>query len=164
MKTNDKKYMKKAIAAAKESAENGDYPIGAVVVKDGEVIATGYETLKSENDPVNGHAEIAAIRKACKALGEPYLIDCTLYSTHEPCPMCASASFWAKVFRIVFSVSRENMIAHMNEVAKEADEDFSWRQIDISCESIINSGQGFELIKIESGVLRDEGLKLFDLA
>ncbi len=152
-------FMMKAIEAAKESAKKGDYAIGAVVVKDDEVISVGYETLKSDKDPVNGHAEIDAIRKACKKLNQPYLENCVLYSTHEPCPMCASASVWAKIDTIVFGVSREDMI---KEMKKKSSGKFSWRQIDISCKEVLD--RGMPKIKLVSGLLRDECLKLFDLS
>ncbi|MCK5059658.1 MAG: nucleoside deaminase [Candidatus Pacebacteria bacterium] len=153
------KFMKKAIAAAHESGKQGDYPIGAVIVKDGEVISVGYETLKSANDPVNGHAEIDAIRKATREiLKQPYLEGCVLYSSHEPCPMCATAAFWAKIETIVYSVSRDDMVEQM---AKKVIGKFSWRQVDIPCKEILNQGRG-HIVKLIPGVLREEGLKLFD--
>ncbi len=129
-----------------------------MVVKDNKIIATGYETLKSANDPVNGHAEIDAIRQACQKLNQPYLEDCVLYSTHEPCPMCTAASIWAKTDTIVFSVSRDDMIAEME---KRNDGKFSWRQIAIPCQEIIDKGS--PKVDVVASYLRDEGLKLFDL-
>lgn len=102
--------MEEALKCAKESAKRGDYPIGSVIVCDGEIISKGYEWLKTKNDAVNGHAEIDAIRKAHEKLDQPYLEECILYSTHEPCPMCASAAFWAKINTVVWSVTRDDMI------------------------------------------------------
>lgn len=153
-----KEFMMRAIEAAKEAAANGDYAIGAVVVKGDQTVSVGDETLKSANDPVNGHAEIDAIRKACKKLNQPYLEGCVLYSTHEPCPMCASAAVWAKIDTIVFAVSREDMIEQME---KQTSEKFSWRQIKISCKEVLEKGA--PKINLISGFLREEGLKLFDL-
>jgi guanine deaminase len=152
------KFMIEAIEVAKESGRKGDYPIGAVIVKDGQIIARGYESLKSANDPVNGHAEVDAIRKATREiLKQPYLDGCTLYSSHEPCPMCASSAFWAKIATIVFSVSRQDMVDNMkNNIGAK----FSWRQIDISCEEILRHGKG-HVVELVPGVLREEGIKLF---
>ena len=152
--------MKEAIKAAIKSGENGDYAIGAVIANDEEIIAIGYETLKSDNNPVNSHAEIDAIRKACKKLGKSYLQGCILYSTHEPCPMCAAASVWAKIDTIAYGITREDMILVME---KKADENFSWRQIDISCEMVIKSEKPTANVKLIPGFLREECLKLVDL-
>ena len=131
-------FMRAAFDAAITSGKNGDYAIGSVVVLNDEIISTGFETLKSENDPVNGHVEVDAIRKACKKLSLPYLENCVLYSTHEPCPMCTTATIWAKVDTIVCSVSRDDMIAEME---KRSNGKFSWRQIAIPCQYILNHGE-----------------------
>ncbi len=152
------KFMRKAIESAKNSASRGDYAIGAVVVKDNKIISIGKETLKSANDPVNGHAEIDAIRKACKKLNRPYLEGCILYSTHEPCPMCSSAAVWAKMEGIIFSVPQVYMVSEMK---KRMGSKFSWRQIDIPCIYILE--KGIPKLNLISGFMRDEGLKLFNL-
>lgn len=153
----NEKLMRAAIGAAKESARRGDYGIGSVVARRDEIVATGFETLKSANDPVNGHAEIDAIRKACQTLQKPYLEGCVLYSTHEPCPMCTSAAIWAKMAGIVFSVSREDM---KDEMKKRMGGKFSWRQIDIPCENILD--KGMPKLELIGGFLREEGMTLFD--
>lgn len=153
-----RQFMEAAIEAAKTSASNGDYGIGAVVVKDGKIISTGYETLKSSNDPVNGHAEIDAIRKACSILQQPYLADCELYSTHEPCPMCMTASIWAKIPVVAYAVSRDDMISEME---KRSNGKFSWRQIAIPAQYIVDHGE--PKVLLHAGFLREEGMKLFDL-
>lgn len=87
MNKPEEKYMRLAIEAAVQSAKNGDYGHGAVIVKNGEVISTGYETLKSANDPVNGHAEIDAIRKACQAFSGLICktASCTVLLNHVQC-------------------------------------------------------------------------------
>ena len=155
------KFMHQAISAAVVSAKNGDYGHGAVVVKDNEIIATGYETLKSANDPVNGHAEVDAIRKACRKLEQPYLEGCVLYSTAEPCPMCMSASIWAKIDTVVYAITRDDMIAEMNRVKQKSGGKFSWRQIAIPAEYIVAHGQ--PQVNLIPGFMREQGLKLFDL-
>ena len=149
--------MRTAIEAANESAARGDYGIGSVVAHGDQIVATGFETLKSANDPVNGHAEIDAIRKACQILQKPYLEGCVLYSTHEPCPMCTSAAIWAKMAGIVFSVSRGDM---KNEMKKRMGGKFSWRQIDISCEDILD--KGMPKLELVGSFLREEGMTLFE--
>ncbi len=153
------KFMKAAIKEAEKAIKKGDYGIGAVIVKDDKIISRAGETLKTKNDPVNGHAEIGAIRKACTKLNEGYVKDCIIYSTHEPCPMCAAALYWAKVKGIVYGISREDMINYMN---KAGNAKFSWRQIGISCKDILNKSLPNLNIEIEAGFMRDECLKLLE--
>lgn len=156
-----KELMQLAIAAAVTSAKNGDYGHGAVIVKDGAVVATGYETLKSANDPVNGHAEIDAIRKACQNLGQPYLQGCIMYCTAEPCPMCMSAIIWAKMDTVAYAITRDDMIAEMERVKQSSGGKFSWRQIAIPAEYIVAHGE--PKVTLVPGFMREEGLKLFEL-
>lgn len=157
----EEKFMRQALEAAVTSAHNGDYAHGAVIVKDGEVIAVGYETLKSANDPVNGHAEVDAIRKACQQLNQPYLQDCVMYCTAEPCPMCMSSIIWAKMPAVVHAITRDDMIAEMDRLKQESGGKFSWRQIDIPAQYIIDHGE--PKVELVSGFMREEGLKLFEL-
>ncbi len=154
----ERQFMEVALEAARTSARNGDYGHGSVVVKDGQVISAGYETLKSANDAVNGHAEIDAIRKACASLQLPYLEGCELYSTAEPCPMCMAAAIWAKIPVVIYSITRDDMIAEME---KRSNGKFSWRQIAIPAEYIVEHGQ--PKVELVPGFMREEGLKLFDL-
>ena len=161
MNQPEEKFMKLAIQAAEQSATNGDYGHGAVIIKDGEVIATGYETLKSANDPVNGHAEIDAIRKACQKLNQPYLKDCAMYCTAEPCPMCMSAIIWAKMESVAYAITRDDMIAEMERLRKESGGNFSWRQIAIPAQYIVDHGE--PKVKLYPGFMREESQKLFDL-
>ena len=97
----DVKYMKKAIARAKAASRVGEVPIGAVIVKDGKVIATGRNMRESKKNALL-HAELVAIDRACKKLGAWRLEGCTLYVTMEPCPMCAGAIVNARIARVVF--------------------------------------------------------------
>jgi len=157
----EEKFMQKAIEAAVQSAHNGDYGHGAVIVLNGEIIATGYETLKSANDPVNGHAEIDAIRKACQLLKQPYLEETIMYCTAEPCPMCMSAIIWAKMPVVVHAITRDDMIAEMERLKSESGGKFSWRQIAIPASEIIEKGE--PKVELISGFMREEGLKLFEL-
>ncbi len=94
-------YMKIALAEAAKAAAEGEVPVGAVIVKDGEVIATGRNNREATGD-ATGHAEMLAIREACKALGGWHLEKCTLYVTLEPCPMCMGAIINARVGKVIF--------------------------------------------------------------
>lgn len=97
----DKLFMKQALARAKAAAKAGEVPIGALVVKDGLVIASGRNMRESKKNALL-HAEIVAIDRACKELGAWRLEGCTLYVTMEPCPMCAGAIVNARLSRLVF--------------------------------------------------------------
>jgi tRNA(Arg) A34 adenosine deaminase TadA len=92
----NKKFMQKAIELSIDNVkQNKGGPFGAVVVKDGKIIATGANCVTSDNDPT-AHAEVTAIRNACKALGSFQLDDCEIYTSCEPCPMCLGAIYWAR--------------------------------------------------------------------
>lgn len=101
MMENDTLYMQSAIEAAKLSALEGEVPVGAVVVRDGEIIAVGRNRRELGKNALY-HAEIEAIDNACKALGGWRLMGCTLYVTLEPCPMCAGAIINSRIERVVF--------------------------------------------------------------
>lgn len=96
--------MQTALKSAKAAAEAGEVPVGAVVVKDGEVIAIAANATRSPPDPT-GHAEMRAIRMAAEALGDDRLIGCDLYVTLEPCAMCAGAISHARIARLYYAAS-----------------------------------------------------------
>ena len=103
MHTDDEKFLQQAIFLAIENVKLGrGGPFGAVIVKDGKVIATGTNLVTSSNDPT-AHAEMSAIRNACKSLSNFQLEGCTIYSSCEPCPMCLAAIYWARPQRLVFA-------------------------------------------------------------
>ncbi|WP_028784539.1 tRNA adenosine(34) deaminase TadA [Thalassobacillus devorans] len=97
----DQKWMQYAIQEAKKAAAAGEVPIGAVIVKDGEIIASGYN-LRETSQLASSHAEFIAIERANNIFGSWRLEDCTLYVTLEPCPMCAGAILQARIPRVVF--------------------------------------------------------------
>ncbi len=104
--TNDRKYLRAAIALAKEGIEQArGGPFGCVIVKDGKVIGKGCNQVTSTNDPT-AHAEVVAIRDACKNLGDYQLSDCDLYASCEPCPMCLGAIYWARPRRVIYAATR----------------------------------------------------------
>ena len=97
--------MQQAIALATENVVSGSGgPFGAVVVRDGKVVATGVNLVTSTNDPT-AHAEVVAIRAACKALGDFQLAGCVVYTSCEPCPMCLAALYWSRCDAIFFGNS-----------------------------------------------------------
>jgi len=95
------RFMNEALAAAEEGAGRGEVPVGAVVVRDGEVIARGHNLRETLQDPT-AHAELIAIRRAAEALGSWRLEGCTVYVTLEPCAMCAGAMVLARIDRCVY--------------------------------------------------------------
>lgn len=100
-------FMQKAIDLALENVKTGGGgPFGAVIVKHDEIIATGVNKVTTTNDPV-AHAEIVAIRKACKILNDFQLTGCTIYSSCEPCPMCLGAIYWARPERVFYAATRD---------------------------------------------------------
>ena len=100
-------FMKRAIELSIESVKNVGGPFGAVIVKDDKIIAEGSNNVTSTNDPT-AHGEIVAIREACKKLNNFNLKGCELYSTCEPCPMCLSAIYWARIEKIYYANTRED--------------------------------------------------------
>ena len=98
---NDEKYIREALKEAGYALEEGEIPIGAVVVCRGRIIGRGHNMTERLKDPT-AHAEMIAITAATEALGGKYLNDCTLYVTVEPCPMCAGAITWAQTGRLVY--------------------------------------------------------------
>lgn len=100
----DEKFMREALREAKAAEAEDEIPIGAVIVFAGRVIAKGHNMTERLHDPT-AHAEMIAITAATEAMGGKYLNDCTLYVTVEPCSMCAAASAWAQVGRIVYGAS-----------------------------------------------------------
>ena len=102
--------MREAIALAVKNVADGGGPFGAIIVKDGKVIAEGWNRVTSTNDPT-AHAEVTAIRSACAALGTFSLRGCDIYTSCEPCPMCLAAIYWARLDRVFFANSREDAAA-----------------------------------------------------
>ena len=139
--------MRRAIELAQKGIDDGQGgPFGAVVVRDGAIIGEGCNRVTSTNDPT-AHAEIVAIREACRNLNSFQLENCTIYTSCEPCPMCLGAIYWARPARMYFACNRE-------DAARVGfDDDFIYDEI----------GLPIEERHIESiNLLRDEGLRLFE--
>jgi tRNA(Arg) A34 adenosine deaminase TadA len=110
-KNDAAKFMKKAIRLSVANVEKGNGgPFGAIVVKEGKVIARGVNKVTSTNDPT-AHAEVVAIRKACKVLKTYQLTGCEIYTSCEPCPMCLAAIYWSRPDKIFFAGSKEDAAA-----------------------------------------------------
>ena len=103
---SDEHFMKLAMAEAQKAFEIDEVPVGAVIVSNGQVIARAHNLTERLND-VTAHAEMQAFTAAAESLGGKYLWDCTLYVTLEPCVMCAGASFWTQISRIVYGATDE---------------------------------------------------------
>ena len=142
----DAKFMEMAINLSIENIDNGGGPFGAVIVRDGEVIATGTNRVVPNSDPT-AHAEIMAIRDACAKLKTFQLTGTTIYSSCEPCPMCLSALYWAGVSRICYGNTKEDA------KAINFDDSFIYDQLELKYEE--------RSIKCEH-FMRNEALKAFN--
>lgn len=105
--TDKKEYMRRAIMLSEESVKNGGGPFGAVIVKNGEIIAEGSNGVTTHNDPT-AHAEVTAIRAACYRLHTFDLSGCEIYTSCEPCPMCLGAIYWAHIDKIYYANDRKD--------------------------------------------------------
>ena len=142
-------FMKKAIEISLESVKKGTGPFGAVIVKDGKIIAEGSNKVTSLNNPdATAHGEMFVIREACKKLNNFNLTGCELYSSCEPCPMCLSACYWSRIDKIYYANTRED--------AKKIDFD------DSSIYSEIQKNINERKIPMTQ-MMRDEALKAFEL-
>jgi guanine deaminase len=141
------KFMKRAIELSIKSVNSGTGPFGAVIVKDDKIISEGFNTVTLTNDPTS-HAEIVAIRMACKSLVNFSLEECDLYTTCEPCPMCLSAIYWARINKIYYANTRSDA-----------------QKIDFSDSMIYEElNKTIEDRKIQMHqMMRNEALKAFDL-
>ena len=142
----DEYFMARAIQLAQNGMDtNAGGPFGAVVVREGEIIGEGWNQVTSTSDPT-AHAEVLAIREACRRLGTFQLDNCILYTSCEPCPMCLGAIYWARPAKVVFACSREDAadIGFDDQfIYEEIEKDTGDRQLEI-----VN-------------FMRDEALKVF---
>ena len=143
----DKQFMREAIRLADESVLRGGGPFGAVIVKDGEIIAGSSNSVTIDQDPT-AHAEVNTIREACRKLGTFDLTGCTIYTSCEPCPMCLGAIYWARISRIYYGNTRKD--------ARDIDfaDDFIYEELDKPLTK--------RTVPI-SPLLRDEAIRTFRL-
>lgn len=141
-----KEYMRRAVALAGDNASSAaGGPFGAVIVKDGRIVAEASNTVTVDNDPT-AHAEVNAIRKACSVLGTFDLSGCELYTSCEPCPMCLAACYWAHIDKVWYAADRHD--------AAEAGFDDSMIYVEVS------RPLGRRKIPFEQ-ILHEEGLRPF---
>lgn len=143
----DEEFMRRAISLAQKGIdEEAGGPFGAVVVKGGEIVGEGFNQVTSTNDPT-AHAEVVAIRRACRNLNSFQLDDCIIYTSCEPCPMCLGAIYWARPLRVFYAATREDAAAIGFDdqfIYEEIEKNFEHRQM-----KLVN-------------LLRDEGLTVFE--
>ncbi|KHJ38482.1 guanine deaminase [Pedobacter glucosidilyticus] len=141
-------FMRMAIALSEDNVKNNlGGPFGAVIVKDGQIIAKSANTVTTTNDPT-AHAEVAAIRLACHALNTFSLEGCTIYASCEPCPMCLGAIYWARIDKLYYANTKRDA------AAINFDDDFIYQEIDLKPEDRKLPSQQ---------LLRDEALKAFEM-
>ncbi len=139
--------MRRAIALSEESVANGGGPFGAVIAKDGEIVAEASNQVAINSDPT-AHAEVSAIREACRLLGRFDLSGCSIYTSCEPCPMCLGAIYWARLDKIYYANDRK-------DAARIGfDDEFIYEELALGMD---------ERSKPSAVLLREEAKKAFDL-
>ncbi len=143
-----KKFLREAVNLARENMSTGrGGPFGAVIVKDGQIIARGCNQVLGSKDPTM-HAEVDAIRTACKKLNNFELKDCVIYSSCEPCPMCLGAIYWARPKALYFAADRHTAARHGFDdkfIYDEIDKDTSARSIKTVRIELEDNEEPFEL-------------------
>lgn len=147
MTEQDKTFMQRAIALSLEGMQSNEGgPFGAIVVKDGKIVAEGNNQVTSSNDPT-AHAEVVAIRNACKELNTFQLSGCIVYTSCEPCPMCLGAIYWARPDKLYYACTKQ-------DAARIGfDDDFIYKELDLDI-----SKRSIETIQL----MNKEGNEVFD--
>ncbi len=146
MDDENRKFMARAIELAKNGVEmNAGGPFGAIVVKNGEIVGEGNNRVTSTNDPT-AHAEVIAIREACRALGTFQLNGSVIYTSCEPCPMCLGAIYWARPDKVFFACTRDDA-ANIG-----FDDDFIYAELE-------KNNEEREMVLLS--LMRDEALEVF---
>ncbi|OQW73726.1 MAG: tRNA-specific adenosine deaminase [Proteobacteria bacterium ST_bin11] len=149
-------FLNQAIAMACNNIANGGGPFGAIVVRDGEVIAGSGNRVTPDLDPT-AHAEIVAIRLACQKLGDFQLSDCTLYTSCEPCPMCLGAIYWARLQAVYFACDRFDAAkAGFDDgfIYTEIDKPAQQRQIAMQQLALDTANRPFDLWRLKTDKIR----------
>jgi tRNA(Arg) A34 adenosine deaminase TadA len=156
--TPKKKFMQLAIAEAKRARDRGDYPIGAVITRvtgrNEVVIASAGNRVKTSGSSIK-HVELETLKYVSSGYGR-YLPDFVLYSTHEPCAMCAGAGVWSKIGAVVYGVSQEDIDSYGRTCGTE---DYKWRACLIPCRLVFDKGG--HRVPVIGGFLRQECNRLF---
>lgn len=149
------KFMKEAIRQARLAQKEGDYAVGAVLIKNDKIIASCSNRSKRDENPI-AHAETLAILEGCKKFKTRHLSNCVLYATHEPCPMCASVIVWARLKGVVYGTRYIDMKKYRKH---NGNKKYLWRTIDIPFQKIVDLST--EKIEIVKNFLRSDCVKLF---
>ena len=146
MNDNDIRFLRAALEVAREARKKGNHPFGAVLVNEhGQIVMAAENTVVSDRD-CTGHAETNLMRQASSEYGSEFLAKCTIYTSTEPCPMCAGAIFWANVRRIVYGLSEERLYEMIDGESEEA--------LYVPCREIFSRGK--KPIEVIGPMLEDE--------
>ncbi|WP_301200468.1 nucleoside deaminase [Plebeiibacterium marinum] len=140
-------FMARAILLSEDNVKKGGGPFGAVIVKDGEIVAEGYNQVTAQNDPT-AHAEVTAIRNACRILDTFDLSGCIIYTSCEPCPMCLGAIYWARIDKVFYGNSKSDA------ASIGFDDDFIYKELERPY-----SGRSLSFVQI----MKDEANNAFRL-
>lgn len=152
MRKTDSEYMQIAIEVAMKSRDKGNHPFGAILVsKEGEILLTAENTVETERD-ITGHAELNLIRAASQRFDPDFLAACSIYTSTEPCPMCAGAIFWGNVRHVVFGLSEIAFYAIIQENTEEA--------IILPCRDLFDKGR--KAIQVDGPILEEKALKVHE--
>ena len=147
-------FIRESIRLAYEARENGNHPFGSLLVD-----AQGHVLLEAENTVVTGpdctgHAETNLMRQASKVYAADFLAQCTLYTSTEPCPMCAGAIFWGNVRRVVYGLSQEGFYSLIDEATEAASAKTSEETLQLPCREVF--GRGRKPIEVTGPLLEEE--------
>lgn len=152
MRKTDSEYIRIAIDLAWKARKQGNHPFGAILVsKDGEVLLTAENTVVTEGD-ITDHAEINLIRMASHKYDPDFLASCSIYTSTEPCPMCAGAIFWGNVRHVVFGLSEGSLYGIIGEDNQQS--------LNLPCREIFSKGN--KSIQVDGPILEEEALKVHE--
>lgn len=152
MDENDLRSMRVAIDVARTARDNGNHPFGAVLVDEkGTILLQAENTVVTERD-CTGHAETNLMRQVSKKYDSDFLASCTIYTSTEPCPMCAGAIFWANVRRVVYGLSEESLYEMVDKDAEEV--------LILPCRELFRKGR--KPIEVIGPILEDEARKVHE--
>jgi tRNA(Arg) A34 adenosine deaminase TadA len=150
MDENDLRFMRVAIDVARKARDKGNHPFGAVLVDEqGHILMEAENTVVTEKD-CTGHAETNLMRQASRKYDSDFLARCTLYTSTEPCPMCAGAIFWGNVRRVVYGLSEEGLYEMIGEDAEEV--------LYLPCRELL--GKGEKPIEVIGPILEEEARRV----
>lgn len=138
-------FIRRTFELARTSVKNGNHPFGALLVRQGQIVLEAENTVVADGD-VTAHAELELVRKACRSLSPQVIGECTLYTSTEPCPMCAGGIFWAGITHLVYSVPASALLEHTGY------------GMTFSCQSLYVGAT--QEMRIDGPVLEEEGMKL----